>query len=401
MSRGANMMARIFTATGLALLLLTAACARTSQVNSGETHFLACDGDSDCWDTQTCACGVCTRTCDGACDGELASCLPTGTVAACTSSDPAQVCLAACERDADCGGVGNGARCQLGRCELPEPIDPSCPPEGCLQLADCLVTLGGAPQPVPLGGPITVPSDDIDRVGPGGVEESLADWATFAEVLRGNVIAVRSGRTLRDASGAPSGLSTRLLEIKVNARGLSTWDEWASQPYWGGPIPWDEQSEYAGRWIETPRGPSAFLEVPVQDGGTGDGLDPDTCLARTAIGTEVMTAAWPSEHNIVWDWAGLEPSGDFRVGPRSAIFVPASLTGPVYTHDGKLVMAMGKMPLPSEVATFDDLADALITLPCHWKSGRYETGETFEDGCATCTCISGDVECRFPEDCDP
>jgi hypothetical protein len=94
-------------------LAFTAACSTDTSnddVASSQTHWLsACDSDADCGDL-SCSCGVCTRSCsdDSGCESG-SSCIATSGIAACEAAAPAEVCLAECENDSDCGADGECA----------------------------------------------------------------------------------------------------------------------------------------------------------------------------------------------------------------------------------------------------------------------------------------------------
>jgi hypothetical protein len=128
---------------GLFALLLavfvSAACGRTSDEESGETHFLSyCTGS--CGDGYECLCGACTRVCDSTegCTAlaATASCVAPQN-ASCTAA--AMVCEVECTSNADCAALGSGYRCDAGACRAGTPPDPDA---GLVCPAGCFAVMG-------------------------------------------------------------------------------------------------------------------------------------------------------------------------------------------------------------------------------------------------------------------
>src|SRR5262245_36883790 len=101
---------------GLALALSPLHCADTPDSGS-QTHWLdACTADGDCGQGLTCACGLCTRSCDGA-----DACTNLGRGAICSSGAAIgpqcsrvagfKLCLPSCSE-----GCRRGERCSEGAC---------------------------------------------------------------------------------------------------------------------------------------------------------------------------------------------------------------------------------------------------------------------------------------------
>ena len=108
---------------GLSLLLLAAACAKTTAPDPGtNTNWLkACVDEADCDAEDACVCGVCTKPCseDDQCGDVHAatSCEPVSE-AACGASSEAKACLQGCDGDRDCTSLEHG-RCVASVC-VPE-----------------------------------------------------------------------------------------------------------------------------------------------------------------------------------------------------------------------------------------------------------------------------------------
>ncbi len=107
---------------------LAVACGITSEPGSGETHFLTyCK--SSCGEGFSCACGVCTRSCesDAVCTdaAERATCLdaPSGC------GEATKICDVSCASAGDCAAMGSAYACVGGVCRVPPP-EPTCP-SGC------------------------------------------------------------------------------------------------------------------------------------------------------------------------------------------------------------------------------------------------------------------------------
>ncbi|MDD9942903.1 MAG: hypothetical protein OXU20_17820 [Myxococcales bacterium] len=116
-------------ALGLAATLQMWGCARSAgdtPAISNVQWLLACDDDGDCDIDSTCACGVCTLSCENAtdCDAITGSeCFPLTTLSTCGATAIDSACIATCAEDAQCP---SGARCQGARCIR----DESLPPDG-------------------------------------------------------------------------------------------------------------------------------------------------------------------------------------------------------------------------------------------------------------------------------
>jgi len=108
------------------LALVVAACGGTTgkRIAGGESHFLetcrqSCDSGLEC------VSGLCTRRCETA----TSDCSDLSPLATCTGGGEltgvAAVCDVSCDRDRDCGPLGDQFRCPAGFCRVGVPPDGS------------------------------------------------------------------------------------------------------------------------------------------------------------------------------------------------------------------------------------------------------------------------------------
>lgn len=83
--------------------LFPLACSTGPQTDSKSNWYSLCSSHADCGETLSCACGVCTQTCEEAdsCDG-TSQCLSVGELTTCADADE-PVCVASCSHSDDCG----------------------------------------------------------------------------------------------------------------------------------------------------------------------------------------------------------------------------------------------------------------------------------------------------------
>jgi len=112
--------ARVLFGAALALVM---ACSdgTTGGANSNTNWLLACDTPADCGGAWDCLCGVCTSSCEDACEAEDGVCASEDALAHSLQcgDDTTALCLRGCSGDAECSGDDV---CVTGACSpRPEP----------------------------------------------------------------------------------------------------------------------------------------------------------------------------------------------------------------------------------------------------------------------------------------
>lgn len=191
-------------------LVGTSACSSSHTGSEGaldsETHFLAsCEGT--CPGDLACICGVCTAACerDADCGGlsSEATCQAPG--GACSASAPAAVCDASCDEDEDCRSIGPEHRCTAGVCrpevvESPPPapvmcgIDeaPALGPTEDVAVATVLSDMRASAVVDYDGGAAFFAADGRLMLLPAGEDEPTAIWQPPAGSDRQQIIALAS-----------------------------------------------------------------------------------------------------------------------------------------------------------------------------------------------------------------